>query len=54
MAMMVSTTYFIACHSTSILNAVGDVLKLGQRVNVKVIDIDHARHRISLSLIHNS
>ena len=36
------------------VNAVGDVLKLGQRVNVKVIDIDHARHRISLSLIHNS
>ena len=36
------------------VKAVGDVLKLGQRVNVKVIDIDHARHRISLSLIHNS
>ena len=36
------------------VNAVGEVLKLGQRVNVKVIDIDHARHRISLSLIHNS
>ena len=36
------------------VNAVGEMLKLGQRVNVKVIDIDHARHRISLSLIHNS
>ncbi len=35
------------------VNAVSDVLKLGQRVNVKVIDIDHGRHRISLSLLHN-
>ena len=36
------------------VNAVSEVLKLGQRVSVKVIDIDSTRHRISLSLIHNS
>ena len=36
------------------VKAVSEVLKLGQRVNVKVIDIDNARHRISLSLMHNA
>ncbi|MDE5877854.1 MAG: S1 RNA-binding domain-containing protein, partial [Muribaculaceae bacterium] len=33
------------------VNAVSDVLHLGQQVEVKVIDIDNERHRISLSLI---
>lgn len=32
------------------INSVGDVLKLGQRVDVKVIDIDPVRRRISLSM----
>ena len=33
------------------VNNVGDVLKLGQRVEVKVLDVDSARRRIGLSLI---
>lgn len=33
------------------ISSVSDVLKLGQRVNVKVIDIDTSRRRISLSLL---
>ncbi|MDE6769784.1 MAG: S1 RNA-binding domain-containing protein [Muribaculaceae bacterium] len=33
------------------MSSVSDVLKLGQRVNVKVIDIDTSRRRISLSLL---
>lgn len=33
------------------VNAVSDVLKLGQRVEVRVIDVDTARRRISLSLL---
>ncbi|MDE7188596.1 MAG: S1 RNA-binding domain-containing protein, partial [Muribaculaceae bacterium] len=33
------------------VNAVSDVLHLGQQVEVKVIDIDTERHRISLSLL---
>ncbi|MDE6443555.1 MAG: RNA-binding transcriptional accessory protein [Muribaculaceae bacterium] len=33
------------------ISAVGEVLKLGQRVEVKVIDIDPARRRIGLSLL---
>ena len=33
------------------VNAVTDILSLGQRVEVKVIDIDTARKRISLELI---
>ncbi len=33
------------------INSVSDVLKLGQRVNVKVIDIDTSRKRISLSML---
>lgn len=37
--------------STRRINAVSDVLKLGQRLTVKVIDIDPVRRRISLSLI---
>ena len=32
------------------INSVGEVLKLGQRVEVTVIEIDHARKRIGLSL----
>ena len=37
--------------STRRVNAVSDVVRLGQIVEVKVIDIDTARRRISLSLI---
>lgn len=33
------------------VNSVTDILSLGQKVEVKVIDIDHARKRISLELI---
>ncbi len=33
------------------VNAVSDVLKLGQKLQVKVIDIDPSRRRISLSLL---
>lgn len=33
------------------VNAVSDVVKLGQQVDVRIIDIDTARRRISLSLI---
>lgn len=33
------------------VNAVSEVLHLGQQVEVKVIDIDNERHRISLSLL---
>ncbi len=33
------------------INDVSDILHLGQRLDVKVIDIDTARRRISLSLI---
>lgn len=36
------------------ISSVGEVLKLGQRIEVKVIDIDRPRKRISLELIHNS
>lgn len=36
------------------ISSVGEVLKLGQRIEVKVIDIDRSRKRISLELIHNS
>lgn len=36
------------------ISSVSEVLKLGQRIEVKVIDIDRARKRISLELIHNS
>ena len=32
------------------VNNVADVLKLGQKVSVKVLEIDHARRRISLSM----
>ena len=32
------------------VSAVGDVLRLGQQINVKIIDIDPTRRRISLSL----
>lgn len=37
--------------STRRIASVGEVLKLGQRIEVKVIEIDRARKRISLSLI---
>ncbi len=33
------------------ISSVSDVLKLGQHVEVKVIEVDHARKRIALSLI---
>ena len=33
------------------ISSVGEVLKLGQRIEVKVIEIDRARKRISLELI---
>lgn len=33
------------------INSVSDVLKLGQRIQVKIIDIDPIRHRISLQLV---
>lgn len=33
------------------ISSVSDVLRLGQQVEVKVIDIDHSRRRISLSMI---
>ncbi len=33
------------------VNSVSDVLHIGQQVEVKVIDIDYERHRISLSLL---
>ena len=33
------------------ISSVGEVLKLGQRIEVKVIDIDRARKRISLELL---
>lgn len=33
------------------INSVSDVLKLGQRIKVKIIDIDRTRRRISLQLI---
>ncbi|MDE7346360.1 MAG: RNA-binding transcriptional accessory protein [Muribaculaceae bacterium] len=36
------------------ISSVGEVLKLGQRIEVKVIDIDRPRKRIALELIHNS
>ena len=36
------------------VSSVSEVLKLGQRIEVKVIDIDRPRRRISLELIHNS
>lgn len=36
------------------ISSVGEVLKLGQRIEVKVIDIDRPRKRISLELIHNA
>lgn len=36
------------------ISSVSEVLKLGQRIEVKVIDIDRTRKRISLELIHNS
>ena len=36
------------------ISSVGEILKLGQRVEVKVIDIDRNRKRIALELIHNS
>ncbi|MDE6560466.1 MAG: RNA-binding transcriptional accessory protein [Muribaculaceae bacterium] len=36
------------------ISSVGEVLKLGQRIEVKVIDIDRSRKRISLELIHNA
>lgn len=36
------------------ISLVGDVLKLGQRIEVKVIDLDRSRKRISLELMHNS
>ncbi|MDE6379030.1 MAG: RNA-binding transcriptional accessory protein, partial [Muribaculaceae bacterium] len=36
------------------ISSVGEVLKLGQRIEVKVIDIDRTRKRISLELIHNA
>lgn len=35
------------------ISSVNEVLKLGQRVEVKVMDIDHSRHRIGLSLLIN-
>ena len=34
------------------ISSVGEVLKLGQRIEVKVIDIDRPRKRISLELMH--
>ncbi len=33
------------------INSVGEVLRLGQRIEVTVIDVDPIRHRISLSLL---
>lgn len=33
------------------VNSVGEVLRLGQQIEARVIDIDHERRRISLSLI---
>lgn len=33
------------------ISSVGEVLKLGQRIEVKIIDIDRARKRISLELV---
>lgn len=33
------------------VSSVGEILKLGQRIEVKVIEIDHARKRISLALV---
>ncbi len=33
------------------INSVSDILKLGQRIQVKIIDIDPIRHRISLRLL---
>lgn len=33
------------------INSVADVLKIGQEIKVRVIDIDEPRHRISLSMI---
>lgn len=35
------------------INSVGEVLRLGQRIEVTVIDVDPIRHRISLSLLEN-
>ncbi len=37
--------------STKRIASVSDVLRLGQRIEARVIDIDSARRRISLSLI---
>ena len=36
------------------ISSVGEVLKLGQRIEVKVIDIDRSRKRIGLELIQNT
>lgn len=36
------------------VSSVGEILKLGQHIEVKVIDIDHARKRISLELVYKS
>lgn len=35
------------------ISSVSEVLKLGQRINVKVIDIDSSRKRIALELLHS-
>ena len=37
--------------STRRINSVGDVLRLGQHIEVSVIEIDSMRRRISLSMI---
>lgn len=39
--------------SSKRISSVGEVLKLGQRINVKVIDIDSSRKRIALELLHS-
>lgn len=36
------------------VSSVGEILKLGQRIEVKVIDIDRSRKRIGLELVHKS